>query len=72
MLLYKGNVTIKNETRTSKGIELFIRMIAKAGLGLGVNLNWLFAPLTWLAITRAAPKSLHERRREALKYLPQE
>jgi Na+/H+-translocating membrane pyrophosphatase len=70
MQLYNQNVNHENKTRTLEGIGLVVRMIAKIGLALGVNLNWLFAPMTWLAIKRAAPKSLHERRQEALRHLP--
>lgn len=41
------------------------RAIAIILVPLGVNLNWVFAPLVWRRVSRGASLSLEERRRAA-------
>ncbi len=48
------------------------RAIAIILVPLGINLNWVFAPILWLRISRGASVSLEERRRAAARGRPLE
>lgn len=44
---------------------MWIRLVARLLLPLGVNLNWVFAPRAWVRSRRVPPRSLQECQREA-------
>lgn len=45
---------------------MLARAIAIILVPLGINLNWVFAPILWRRISRGASVSLEERQRAAL------
>lgn len=54
------------------GNRMWVRVLARLLLPLGVNLNWVFAPRLWWRVRRGAPVSLAERRLAVLRNRPQE